>query len=491
MSCLWWSGAGQGRGIWEFGSYAPGRRKRPQEQPPEEMMRKAQKKQAEEFTALLEQAHREIKRFIENGNAATAMDLLAQCQEGALQLGELIKKTEGESCTAISLLEGYCETLYCVYNELNIGGVNAARIHKLLRQQLFKVENSIKNDICVRKEVVFLPYKASMWDSLESVWRAAEEDPDCDAYVIPIPYYDRNPDGSFGRLHYEGSQYPEYVPVTWYENYDFENRRPDMIFIHNSYDENNYVTSVPPFFYSVNLKQFTEQLIYIPYFVLDEVDPENEAALEGIKHFCLVPGVLNADKVIVQSEDMRQAYINVLLKNIKDTPGQRKYWEGRILGIGSPKMDKVLETRKEDLELPEEWLKVIRKPDGEWKKIILYNTSVTALLHYNEKMLEKMKDVLGAFKENQKEIALLWRPHPLIQATIESMRPQLWREYRKLVECYREEGWGIYDDSPELNRAIALSDGYYGDPSSLVQLYKGTGKPIMLQNPELLDEKTP
>ena len=36
----------------------------------------------------------------------------------------------------------------------------------------------------VRKEVVFLPYKASMWDSLESVWKAAEEDPDCVAYVF-------------------------------------------------------------------------------------------------------------------------------------------------------------------------------------------------------------------------------------------------------------------------------------------------------------------
>ena len=33
-------------------------------------MRKAQKKQIEEFTMLLEQAHKEIKRFIETHNTA-------------------------------------------------------------------------------------------------------------------------------------------------------------------------------------------------------------------------------------------------------------------------------------------------------------------------------------------------------------------------------------------------------------------------------------
>ena len=40
-----------------------------------------------------------------------------------------------------------------------------------------------------------------------------------------IPYYDKNSDGSFKEMYYEGDQYPKYVPVTNYEEYDFENRR--------------------------------------------------------------------------------------------------------------------------------------------------------------------------------------------------------------------------------------------------------------------------
>ena len=144
-----------------------------------------------------------------------------------------------------------------------------------------------------------------MWDSLESVWKAADEDPQWDAYVIPIPYYDKNPDGSFREMHDERDQYPAYVPITSYETFDFSAHKPDMIFIHNPYDGYNYVTSVHPFFYTKNLKKFTEKLIYIPYFVLDEPDPESETDMENIKHFCTVPGVYNADQVIVQSENMQ------------------------------------------------------------------------------------------------------------------------------------------------------------------------------------------
>lgn len=87
----------------------------------------------------------------------------------------------------------------------------------------------------------------------------------------------------------------------------------------------------------------------------------------------------------------------------------------------------------------------------------------------------KIRGVLQVFKENQEEVALLWRPHPLIEATIKSVRIRLWDEYREIVDVYRMEGWGIYDDTAELDRAIAVSDGYYGGWSSVVQLCRRRG----------------
>lgn len=67
-----------------------------------------------------------------------------------------------------------------------------------------------------------------------------------------------------------------------------------------------------------------------------------------------------------------------------------------------------------------------------------------------------------------------------------AMRPELLEQYQEIVREYKAGDWGIYDDTPDLHRAIALSDAYYGDQSSLVELYQVTGKPIMLQDVELV-----
>lgn len=447
-------------------------------------MRNFQKQMSLEFIQTLQQAHEEIKKFIEHKETEAALELLAQCQEGAIQLGNLIEDAEGEGFVTIGYLEKYCEMLYQVYEKLQHGNEsNSNKIYKILRSQAIKIENSINNDIKLRKEVVFFPYKASMWDSLESVYLSAKKDTDCDVYCVPIPYYDRNPDGSLGQMHYEGREYPKNIEVIDWQTYHIEERHPDVVYIHNPYDEYNYVTCVHPAFFSSNLKKYTDELVYIPYFVLGEIDPEDQKTIDQMKHFCFVPGTIHADKVIVQSEAMRQIYIHEFMKEAK-THGMhvtKKDMEEKFLGLGSPKFDKVLNTKAEDLEIPDAWLRIIQKPDGNRKKIIFYNTSVTALLQNDEQMLAKMRDVFRVFKENQKEVALLWRPHPLISNTIKSMRPKLWAEYAKLVDTYRQEGWGIYDDTADMDRAVVLSDGYYGDASSIVELYRKTGKPVMLQ----------
>lgn len=449
-------------------------------------MRNNLKKQITEIISTMQEAQGVLMQLIFTGDGA-ALNVLADLQDTAVQIGNAIEESEGNGHISVRHIEEYCEIIWKIYQCASQKESVPSELSGSLTKKLTDISSSIADDIKVRREVVFLPYKASMWDSLESVWQAANEDSECDAYVIPIPYYDKNPDGSFKKMHYEGDMFPEYVPITHYDSYNLEDNHPDMIFIHNPYDENNYVTSVHPFFYSKNLKQYTDELVYIPYFVLAEIDPRNEHEVKSISHFCTVPALIHADKVIVQSENMRQAYI----KNMVDFAGEhtRVIWEKKILGLGSPKFDKIKRTKRENISIPKEWQKILFKEDGSAKKVILYNTSVTALLKYDSQMLGKMASIFETFKENRDEVALLWRPHPLIKATIESMRPQLWEDYRKLVEQYKSEGWGIYDDSADLDRAIALSDAYYGDESSLVQLCKEKGMPVMVQNPSMVNCK--
>ncbi|MFT4106052.1 MAG: hypothetical protein QM657_09835 [Lacrimispora sp.] len=412
---------------------------------------------------------------------------LAQCQAQAIDMGNYIEIAyeDMDVSSIIYLLEEYCEHLYQL-SQLVTDADNrkiAKKIHKLLINLQNDIRYKLPED---KKEIVFLPYNAAMWDSMESIWLAAKEDERCETYVVPIPYFDKNPDGSLGQMHYEGDRYPDYVPITLWQEYNLPDHNPDIIYIHNPYDNWNYVTSVHPNFYASELKKYTKELIYIPYFVLKEIDLDDQAAINGIEHFITTPGVIYSDKVIVQSEKMKQIYVNEYLKfaienGLQDEHIDRKYQEKRILGLGTPKVDKVFRTKKDDMEIPKEWSEIIRKSDGNWKKIIFYNTSIATLLEHNEQMLEKIEDVFATFKEMGDEVVLLWRPHPLIPNTIKSMRPDLWNQYRKIVETYKREGWGIYDETADMDRAVVLSDAYYGDASSVLQLYEKTGKKILEQ----------
>lgn len=417
-------------------------------------MRKSQKKQIEEFIRLLEQAHDEIRKNVEHKDSVAAQALLVQCQEGAVQIGELIEKTEGENAPTIVKLEEYCEVVYKIHEELSQNtGINAGKIHKRLKKVLIQAENSIKNDIPIRLEMVFMPYKSSMWDALESVWKAADANPDCDAYVVPIPYYDRNPDGSLGAFHYEGDRMPSYVPVMHYDAYRIEEREPDAVFIHNPYDQMNRVTSVEPRFYSYNLKEHTECLVYIPYFVTSGGMGEGMAS-------CIA--YYFADYIVIQAEKFRKFYDSTL-------PHEK------LLPLGSPKFDKVAELCKNPPEPPAEW-----KEKMAGKKIYFYNTSINGMLANTENFLRKMEYVFRCFAKCD-SACLLWRPHPLLESTFDSMRTEYKPVYERLKQYFIESGLGIYDDTPEIEPTIALCDAYIGDgATSVTALFGAAGKPIFL-----------
>ena len=73
----------------------------------------------------------------------------------------------------------------------------------------------------------------------------------------------------------------------------------------------------------------------------------------------------------------------------------------------------------------------------------------------------------------------------------QSMRPELGEAYKEIVAEYRNAGWGIYDDTTDMDRAVCLSDGYYGDWSSVMWLYKEIYKSSMVQNIEWVNDEYP
>jgi len=377
--------------------------------------------------------------------AEQIQDILAACQCLRENISE---ENAPESAVMLQNIE-------CALNENQLDIIKFAK----------NLESAFNSEIKTKKEVLFLPYKTSMWDSLESIYLAAKEDPDCEALVMPIPYYDKK-DGKFTDMHWE-INYPKNIALIDYRKYDIEERRPDIIFIHNPYDDLNIVTSVHQNYFCQKLKTLTDCLVYVPYFV----GPGTHIQ----EHFCTLPGCIHAHKVIVQTEKEREIYVSEYKKATRESGS-------KFLALGSPKLDKAISAKRDDYELPEEWKKIIGN-----KKVIFYNTTIGKFLEYtvednkpSNKYLQKIKNVLEFFKKRD-DAVLLWRPHPLFESTIKSMRPWLEQEYAEIVSEYKRDRYGIYDDGWDLNMAIAVSDAYYGDGSSVGHLFKAARKPVVWQ----------
>ena len=430
--------------------------------------------------ALLGQCYNACVQNFSEKSSTIVLDTLVTCQDAAYVIGNNLEKHWGEETPVVSQIGSLCESLYVCHKKI-LEGTISKQDWLYVQDEIKTIEAQLELDLSDKIEMVFLPYKASMWDSLESVWKAACASEECEAYVVPIPYFDKTKEGKFGQEHYEIDQYPDNIPAINYEEYNMEERCPDIVFIHNPYDDYNRVTTIHPNYYVKELKQYVGKVVYIPYYVSNEFNPSDLIVQRTKEPFIMTPGVIFSDYTIVQSENMKRLYINVLEKKCPDSVATN--WEKRILGLGSPKVDRVLQTRRDDNRLPKEWKEKIYGLNGKRKRVVFYNTSLADLLNCDN-MLDKIEDTLQFF-EKQEDVVLWWRPHPLYEETLESILPMLVERYHAIIKKYKDNKIGIFDTGMDLDWAIAETDAYYGDGSSVSILFKYANKPVMYQDAKI------
>lgn len=389
-----------------------------------------------------------IQSKIQNLDTGSRFGILQKCQETAIVLGESIEKAVTEDLSVIPLLERYCEKIYLLSKKEKILSGDIEEINSIL----LEIQEYIEN-LPATYRVVFLPYKADMWDSLESIWKAFSQDDRFECHVVPIPYFEANQETKQWEPRYDGNRFPKYVPVTHFDYYSLEEMTPDIAFVHNPFDSHNLVTSVHPAFYSEELVKYVKKLIYVPYYV-------NTGFISS--DYANLPLIHRASHMVVQSE---------MAKN--SCKGQ-PYFD-RILALGSPKLDKVINLQKQGVDIPTEW--GIDTIDG---KLLLLNTTINDLLYNDVKLIHKLKSFFSYIAEKSK-VKVIWRPHPLLEATIKAMRPSLHQQYQEVVEYFVEKQVGILDYSGDISKVVVLTDAYIGSGySSVINLFAVCGKPIFL-----------
>lgn len=447
-------------------------------------VRKYHREQVLRILDSFSEAVKEAKKIQQKGQPAAVINLLADIQEAVDFLDTFIKERDVDVTKTTTAITALNESLYYASEDVNSGTAGSNTFKHLLKL-IYDVQKSVKEELKINKiEVVFMPYNASMWDSLESVYLSMTADDFCDAFVVPLPWNKLNEHQGIAERCYEGDQFPKDIPVTHYNDYDLESRHPEIIFIHNTYDEYNLVTRVDERFYTRNLKANCDKLVYIPYYGKLAGD------LKHFEHFFHPVLFQNCDLVVAATEEEREFALEIKKKHKSNA----KY---EVAALGTPKYDRLFEyeqkAKEGTLEIPDDWREKIYTTEGMKKRVIFYNTSLAAMLAVEEehsqtpgnepglKYLAKVQSVLEVFKQRD-DVVLLWRPHPLMLSTMQTMRPHLLDRWIKIVSDFKKEGYGIYDESSDLHRAIAVSDAYYGDGSSVVPLFLAAGKGVFYSN---------
>lgn len=193
------------------------------------------------------------------------------------------------------------------------------------------VQAAVQHEILEKREIVFLPFKASGWKNLEPLYRYYKSRQDCRVCVVPVPYYHVTDQNTYGEKVYEGDDFPEDVEVISYETFNLYTHRPDTIVTQCPYDQYSMGIRLSADLYAGELQKFTSHLIYVPWFRTDEIDHSDRAAVAMSDYYILQPGVTMSDVVLVRSSELREFYIDRLTELCGAQT--RPIWERKVQTI--------------------------------------------------------------------------------------------------------------------------------------------------------------
>ena len=332
---------------------------------------------------------------------------------------------------------------------------NKQQIMKLTRE-IRQGKNILNTEIDPEINVVFLPYKITMWDSLDSIYKTALRDKKCNVKVVPIPYYElSNNEKTFK---YEGNRFPSSVPITHYSEYSLAEEEPDIIFVHNIYDQYNTITQVHEDYFTDKLKQFTNMLVYVPYHISSFVQTNTSKYLAYN-----IPSIMNVDKVILAGEHVKKAAI-------RDGVPQEK-----LLVLGSPKFDNVVNKFKEGENVyPKEWKEKIDN-----KTVITLNTGCMYFAEDPYFKVDQLARILS-IPDFVDDTVLIWRPHPLTRISIEKYNPHLLEYYDVLTKEYISNELLykniIFDELDDYMSCLVAADILISSDGSLFRAYMASKK---------------
>lgn len=297
--------------------------------------------------AFLAEISRKTAGAEQADSVAQLLDMLAQCQSVAIDLGNFIEQMKGEenlsAKACVAALEEYCEKIFDVYNNLPLAvereKEDFQKLCAALNRAFVQMKQTVESEIIYKKLVAFLPDNPKRWKEMQALYDYYAQQENTEACVIPLPLFAKNLYGEIvaGQDEYDRNdkrnEYPAYLNVIPWHTVQLQSYEFAAIVIQNPYDAENPYLTVPPVYYAKQLQQYTDCLIYMMPQGVNDFTENDITDVYGLKYSLMMPGAMYADKILIESGAMKELFVNHLTAFAgEDT---KEVWADKVMTISA------------------------------------------------------------------------------------------------------------------------------------------------------------
>lgn len=296
------------------------------------------------------------------------------------------------------------------------------------------------------RRLVILYQMPESWLNVHSIWEAASADPAWEVRVVVLPFLHKDYDWKREKSkdHLDGLG----VAHEFWDAFDLRAAAGAVFLFTSPYDSTR-----PPEYHFENIRQLAGATAYVPYGL--------ETGGGEINHLYQYgqPIAKGASAIFVRGADAREMYA-------RHCPTGA----GHVLVTGLPRMDGFAGLDRFPVDPG------LRQQIGD-RKAVLWNA------HFSfDADLWSTFDLLGegifdAF-ESRPDLALLFRPHPLLWKQLTNMGILDEAGVRAFKRELEEKGV-VVDERPDHRHAFAASAAMLSDVGSFLLEYLVTGKPVL------------
>ncbi len=133
-------------------------------------------------------------------------------------------------------------------------------------------------------------------------------------------------------------------------------------------------------------------------------------------------------------------------------------------------------------DVPAEWIGKLTRSDGTRKKVMIYSLSAIELIGHGNLSAPKISRVFDEFDKVRDGMCVIFCFPQKLGEFLHKCNLSMSGAYDEVIEKCCSKDYVLVPDNAELVLSVSVADAYYGDKCPLLEHFKVTEKPIMIQD---------